>query len=140
MEVTSGMATTWQKTRAALWARSHGRCEITGAALDYETFDAHHRRPKGMGGTDRADRDSLSNALALTPAIHNGGPQSVHGNPLWSRPRGYLVHKSTEWASMVPVLYRGRFWFMLGDTLGGGGLHPLPPGIAPPVTDEWDER
>lgn len=132
------MASAWQKTRAQLWERSHGRCEITGVPLDFETFEAHHRRPKGMGGTDREDRDWLSNALALTPAIHNGGPQSVHGDPLWARPRGYLVHKNTPWASMVPVLYRGRFWFMLGDDLRDGGIYPVPGQIAPVITDAFD--
>lgn len=133
------MATAWQKTRAALWERSHGLCEITGQPLDYDTFDAHHRRPKGMGGSDQPDKDWLSNALALTPVIHNGGPQSVHGRPVWARERGYLVHKHVAWAGMVPVLYRGRFWLVLGDTLDGGGLYPVPNGIAvPAVTNALD--
>jgi 5-methylcytosine-specific restriction endonuclease McrA len=123
--------TNWTRTRDQLWQRSHGLCEVSGLPLDLETFHAHHRRNKGMGGTDREDKDWLSNMLALDPDVHNGGPRSVHGRRAWSEPRGYLVPKNVEWASMVPVLYRGRFWLMLGDTLAGGGLYPVPGGIAP---------
>jgi hypothetical protein len=64
----------------------------------------------------------------------------VHQRPTWSRPRGYLLPKHVTWAGMVPVLYRGRFWVMLGDDLTDGGLYPLPPGIAPPVANELDRR
>lgn len=127
--------TNWALLREQLWERSHGLCEVSGVRLDYEAFDAHHRRPKGMGGTDREDKDWLSNLLATDPAVHNGGPQSVHGRPTWSRPRGYLLPKNVPWAGMVPVLYRGRFWFMLGDDLTGGGLHPAPYGGVVPVLD-----
>lgn len=116
----------WAKLRGQLWERSGGHCEITGQTLDPETFDAHHRRPKGMGGTSKPDKDWLTNLLALTPAIHNGGPQSVHGRTTWSRPRGYLLPKDTPWAGMVPVLLLGRRWVMLGEE---GGYFDAPYGL-----------
>lgn len=129
----------WKLLRDQLWTRSHGLCEVSGRALDPETFHAHHRRNKGMGGTSREDKDWLSNLLATDPEVHNGGPQSVHGRRAWSEPRGYLVQKDTLWAGMVPVLYRGRFWFMLGDDISQGGLYPVPNGIAvPAVTNAFD--
>lgn len=112
--------------RIALWERAQGMCEITGHPLgepESSAWEAHHRRPKGMGGTRREDKDWLSNLLALTAFIHNGGPRSVHGNPYWSRPRGYLVSNSAEWAGMVPVFLRGQRWVMLGDHRG----YLLPP-------------
>lgn len=117
----------------AAYERAGGYCEITGLPLDPERFEAHHRRPKGMGGTSRPDRDRLSNVLAITPAIHNGGPQSVHQNPGWSRPRGYLLSKEVEWAVLVPVLLGGLYWVHLGDD---GRYYPLRSNLGPVTSPE----
>ncbi len=116
-------------TRTAVWERAHGACEITGAPLgppDSDRWECHHRRNKGMGGTRRSDRDSLSNLLALTPVIHNGGPQSVHGRRTWAEENGYLVPKHVQVAKLWPVHLRGRRWVMLGDD---GQYYPLPAGL-----------
>src|SRR3954462_15660128 len=81
----------WSRLREQLWARCSGRCEVSGTPLDFETFDAHHRRNKGMGGTSRLDTDLLSNLLALDPTVHNGGPGSGHADRNGvSGPRGWL--------------------------------------------------
>lgn len=109
------MATDWLKVRDILWERSGGLCEVSGVPLDFERFDAHHRRNKGMGGTRRADVDWPSNLLALDSQVHNGGPLSVHGRRTWSQPRGYLLPKDTMWAGFVPVLLRGTRWVLLPD-------------------------
>jgi len=109
--------------RMPLWERCEGRCEISGQPLDYDTFDMHHRRNKGMGGTSRGGVDELWNLLALDPTVHNGGPDSVHGRRQWSQNRGYLVPKHTPdyEAILWPVLLGGllpeRFqrWVLLGD-------------------------
>jgi hypothetical protein len=122
--------------RDRLWTRCGGHDEITGQPLDYDTFDLHHRRPKGMGGTTRPDRDWPSNLLALAPEVHNftagrSAALTVHGNPEWSRPLGYLVAKDTPWASAIPVLIRARYWMFLGDD---ARYYPAPPGLTmPPV-------
>lgn len=108
----------WGQIRQQLWDRCHGLDEITGRALDFYTFDAHHRRPKGMGGTSRMDRDWLTNLLALDPNTHNGGPLSVHGRPVWSRERGYLLAKDVHMAGGVPFLHHGTNWRYL-DRHGG---------------------
>lgn len=121
---------TISEARRVVWQRCGGRCEITGVDLDYETFDLHHRRPKGMGGTSRADRDAVECLLALHPTIHNGAPHSVHQNPTWSRPLGYLVSKHVDYPGQVPVQLLERYWVLLG---GDGQYYPLPGGIAPPV-------
>lgn len=114
----------WEKLRELLWARSGGYCEISGRPLDQETFDAHHRRLKGMGGTYRPLTDSLCNLLALDPEVHNGAPWSVHQNSKWSRPRGYLLSAHVEDAAMAitPVLYRGQKWVVLLDNSTDTGL------------------
>ena len=105
----------WQKIRDALWIRSDGFCEVSGRSLDFETFDAHHRRLKGMGGTYREDTDLLGNLVALDPEVHNGAPWSVHQRPSWSRPRGYLISTSVEIAAEEPLLYRGKTWMILDN-------------------------
>lgn len=113
----------WTVIREALWQRSGGRCEVSGIPLDPDTFDAHHRRNKGMGGTDRDDRDALTNLLALDPAVHNGGPSSVHGSRRVSQARGYLLPKHVDYPGMWPVLLHGRRWVLLG---GDGRYYPAP--------------
>lgn len=118
----------WAKLRDALWERSHGRCEVSGRPLDRDTFDAHHRRNKGMGGTYRPDTDGLGNLLALDPVVHNGGPASVHDRRPRSESFGWLVSKAVVVpAAVVPVLRAvgpGRWaWFLLNDA---GDCTPLP--------------
>jgi hypothetical protein len=93
--------------RRPLWERCGGRCEVSGRPLDFETFDMHHRRNKGMGGTSREDVDELWNLLALDPVVHNGGPQSVHGRRSWSEERGYLVPKNVNEVVLWPVYLYG---------------------------------
>lgn len=106
----------WARLRAALWTRCGGRCEVSGIPLDRDTFDAHHRQNKGMGGTRRAHRDALSNLLALDPIVHNGGPLSVHGRRGWSQPRGYLLSKLDPLPPAArPVLLHGARWVWLTD-------------------------
>lgn len=122
----------WKALREALWTRSGGRCEVSGKPLDPDTFDAHHRRNKGMGGTYRPDTDTLPNLLALDPIVHNGGPGSVHDNRMVSGPRGWLVPKlSTDALNMLPVLvWAGpglRQWVLLSDAGGKIGLGPILP-------------
>jgi len=113
----------WPALREALWARSGGRCEVSGKPLDPDTFDAHHRRNKGMGGTCREDTDTLPNLLALDPQVHNGGPGSVHADRNGvSGPRGWLVSKlSSEPLDRVPVLValseNMRQWVLLVDAI-----------------------
>lgn len=117
--------------RQPLWERCKGRCEVSGRPLDFDTFDMHHRRNKGMGGTSRLDVDALWNLLALDPEVHNGGPESVHGRRRWSEDRGYLIPKHEQDPGLWPVLLGGllpqRFqrWVFLAPEQGDGYL-PLP--------------
>lgn len=112
--------------------RSGGYCEVSGLPLDPDTFDAHHRRSKGMGGDGRLNTDTLSNLLALDPQVHNGGPASVHGRGAWSQVRGYLVPKHHDYPGMVPVLlHTGRRVLLLDD-----GSYAYPGHAAAPHTAE----
>lgn len=106
--------TNWTYIRETLWERCNGRCEVSGQALNLDTFDVHHRRNRGMGGTSRPDVHHFDNLLALDPVIHNGGPQSVHGRRAWSEQLGYLLPKDFEQPGLVPVLLFARSWLFLG--------------------------
>lgn len=102
--------------RHAAYERSGGRCEITGTILpggpDGE-WAIHHRRPKAMGGTNRADTHTLPNVLALTHTIHNLATHSVHLDPAWAKPLGYLLRQD-QIPRLAPVLLYGRWWGLLG--------------------------
>jgi hypothetical protein len=102
----------WRELSEALWTRCNGFCEVTGVPLDYDTFDRHHRRPKAMGGTYRADTDTLVNLIAVDPIVHNGHAASIHQAPSWSRPRGYLLRQTDDPAE-YPILRHGRTWVVL---------------------------
>jgi hypothetical protein len=107
-------APNWKQLREQLWIRCNGYCEVSGIPLDFETFDAHHRRPKQMGGTYRLDTDTLVNLIALDPIVHNGSRNSVHQAPGWSRPRGYLLHGNSQPVNQ-PLLLSGARWVRLRD-------------------------
>lgn len=119
-----------RQTRRIVFDRSGGLCEVSGLPIEWESFDLHHRRNKGMGGTSRPDRDEPQNLLALDPQVHNGGPASVHGRRPWSERRGYLVPKHEDRPEDWPVWLHGRGWVLL--TVGGRRLPiALPPPIDP---------
>jgi hypothetical protein len=109
----------WPALRELLWTRCAGLCEVSGRRLDFDTFDLHHRRNKGMGGTSRLDTDTPPNLLALDPQVHNGGNGSVHAGRRRSEEYGWLIPKlSAEPLHMVPALLRtpaGWRWFLLAE-------------------------
>lgn len=102
----------WKTLRDQLLERSKGLCEVSGIPLDPDTFDAHHRRNKGMGGTSRLDTDTLANLLALDPQVHNGGAASVHGRRDWSEERGYLIPKHIARVDNRAFVLRGEVWVL----------------------------
>lgn len=102
--------------RAAAYERARGRCEITGLILpggpDGE-WALHHRRLKGMGGTNKPDTHTLPNLMALTHQAHNLGRPSAHLDVTWARERGYLVSQHKD-PRLVPILLYGRIEVTLG--------------------------
>lgn len=117
-------APNWKWIREQLWERCGGFCEVSGVPLDPETFDVHHRRNGGMGGTRRADKHSLPNLLAVTPAVHNAAPHgevSIHGNPEWSMPLGYLLYQNQDPAVERVVIYGLREVILLPELVNGSG-------------------
>lgn len=92
--------------RRAVYDRSGGRCERCGTGLGF-LWECHHRKLRAQGGDW-----SAVNLLALHPACHNPGPDSVHGAPTVAYRDGYLVRGGSDPADM-PVYLFGRRWARL---------------------------
>lgn len=119
----------WEAVRSLLLLRSGGRCEVTGDALKASRWSVHHRMPRGMGGTERPDINSLANLLIVT----GDGTRGVHG---WieshrdtARDLGWLVDREgvAEPATSPVVLYGGRRVL----------LHPTQPFYEPAPGPAW---
>lgn len=101
--------------RTAAYERSRGYCEHCGQRLDLG-WQLHHRLAGGMGGSS-ADRDRLSNVLAVRALHHNLAPDSIHMMGEASRANGWLIsqHDRRD-PSQVPVRYMGGREMLLDDT------------------------
>lgn len=97
------------KVHAILTERSNGVCEVCDAA---RAWDAHHRRPRGMGGTRRADSATPAAGLHVCRACHN----LLESHRDLAKLLGWLV-PSTGSPAATPVLRRGQ-WVLLDDDGG----------------------
>lgn len=106
------------RTRAALAERSQGRCEACGRA---RAEHAHHREPRGAGGTSTSDAHGLANLVHLCPPCH--GRVEAHVDPITGElastyELGLHVHRGDDPAS-VPVRLNhpvyGAGWWWLND-------------------------
>lgn len=107
----------WEDIARMLWTRSGGKCEIQSPAclggkrgdltgLPRHKVSFHHRRPRGMGGTKRADVHSMAWLVVTcgdgTTGCH--GYTEREGN--WARDRGLKVPKASnnpgEWPLILP--------------------------------------
>lgn len=79
--------------RPLLWKRCGGRCERCNRALEYDTFEAHHRQFRSRGGLDR-----IENLVALDGDCHRW----AHASASEALPAGFAVLR-TEDPRMVPL-------------------------------------
>lgn len=91
----------WHELRADLLTRCLGLCEFCGLPLNAD-WQAHHRRPRAMGGSRLADTNTIVNLLAVHPACHVR-IESQRENSLRD---GHLVRQGQDPAT-TPVLIRG---------------------------------
>lgn len=96
--------------RSLIYDRSGGRCERCN--LWTSDTQIHHRRPRGMGGTLRADTNSASAGVLLCGQCH----WMVESYRAQAFDDGWLVRQSHS-PITVPVLRRG-FWVLLDDAGG----------------------
>ncbi len=82
-------------------ARCGGRCEICGGA---PMEQLHHRRPRGMGGSQRPETNTASNALGVCAGCH----LLVESNRYHAGKRGWIVSQRNNPAD-VEVLIRGTY-------------------------------
>lgn len=91
-----------QATRLILAERSQGMCEACGQA---RAEQAHHRQPRGSGGTSLAGPHSPANFLHVCVSCH--GLIEDHRDPLTGRPAdtyalGLQVRRGTD-PDAIPV-------------------------------------
>lgn len=84
--------------------RSSGCCEVCGN--DWAT-QQHHRRPRGMGSTRRADANGAANLLALCQRCH----ADIESKRNWAIVHGRLLQQHQDPAT-TPVLLR-HGWVLL---------------------------
>ena len=94
-------------------ARAELGCEVMADKCVFTAATVHHRRPRGAGGSHRADTNSAANGLAICPPCH----ERVERRRSWAYEHGYLLHQ-TEDPLLVAVWWRGWQWVTLDDAGG----------------------
>lgn len=102
--------------RARLMARSGGFCEVRVSGCWDEASQAHHRRPRGLGGSRNPQTGQASNGLMVCLPCHD----YLERNRIVARDNGWIVRQSAD-PALVPV-HRYRRWVLLDDQ---GGIAPV---------------
>ena len=95
-----------KRVRELVTKRSQDCCEICGLA---KPVHAHHRRPRGAGGSKAPDTNTAANCLWVCLPCHEHA-ESYRAVAL---DRGWLVRQGQNPAD-VPVIYQGN-WAVLDD-------------------------
>jgi hypothetical protein len=110
----------WEDIERMLFTRSSGRCEIRSpaclggrrgelAGLPRWKVSFHHRRPRGMGGTKRADVHSLAWLVVTCGDGTTGCHGYVEHHGKWADARGLKAPKAMNDPAEWPlVLHSGR--------------------------------
>lgn len=103
-------------TKQKLWDRADGCCERCGKFIRGYEFSRHHRRPRGMGGSRRADTNSLCNLMILCgSATTPGGCHAwVESSRDLAEAYGFLLRQSQSPAA-EPVRVAVYGWVLLDD-------------------------
>lgn len=111
----------WEQVLHMLLVRSGGRCEARTPdclgdqhglvhRLPRQSINIHHRNPRKMGGTDRADIHDLANLMLLCGSGNVTGCHSwIERDRTRAYARGYLVHDEHDPAGTLVVMPSGRY-------------------------------
>lgn len=95
--------------RVVVRARAGRKCECCGVVA---LCILHHRRPKGMGGSNATDRHSPQNLVSICHSchdyIHRSGDTAVYDN-------GWLVKQGANPARIPVTLHDDRTVFLSSD-------------------------
>jgi len=108
-------------TRRLIIEREGSRCAVN---YSHPGEHIHHRRPRGMGGTDRPGSSRASNGVLLCACDH----RAAETDRAAALDAGLLVSQDADPAE-VPVLYRGHLVLLDDD----GCIDPRDPGKLPPA-------
>jgi len=104
-------------TKELIYDRAAGHCEICGMGA---VEQAHHRRPRGAGGSTADDTNTAANGLGICQRCHD----MTESRRTVALDRGWLVRQGHDPAA-VPVLRHGADWVLLQPE---GGVFVPPQG------------
>jgi hypothetical protein len=96
-----------RSVRDVVAVRAGGRCER--CALSFNSYQFHHRRPRGMGGSRDAVANRASNCLMLCRQCH----AAVESKRELALELGFIVRQGQVPAE-VPISRCGQ-WVLLAD-------------------------
>lgn len=88
----------WERTKEEVFARDGHACIRCGAT---ERLDAHHRIPRGMGGSRPTISFGLANIITVCREHHD----DIESRRTWATVHGWLVSRGTD-PELVPLLTR----------------------------------
>ena len=100
--------TTWEEAKRQALLRDYHRCQYCG---QHDGLDVHHRRARGMGGTQTKDR--LSNLVTLCRRCHD----HIEAYPDQARALGYRLDWDQDPATsqIKAMTANGHAWWLLND-------------------------
>lgn len=94
-------------TRQVIQQRAQGACEaLIVTVCTGRGEQAHHRRPRGIGGSRRYDTNLASNGLWLCASCH----AYIESHRTEALEKGWLLRQPTRSSAApadIPVVYRG---------------------------------
>lgn len=98
----------------AVYERAMHSCEVCTESVGDrrgEDHHIHHRRPRGAGGSRRADTNSPANLLLLCPECH----RQIEGHREVSFGMGWLLRQSQNPVEVKVLVQRDRWVFLTAD-------------------------
>lgn len=95
------------------------RCVRCGVPIQGERgrdWSMQHRRPRGMGGTDRGDANSPANLVALCGSGTTGCHGHVESRRAEAYVHGWLVSLHVDPANVPVLVDHGSRWVYLTDS------------------------